>query len=92
MNDGFRKFRIDAGSMKIIENGPNVTHMALLGLKICQNECQRGCEFNGHPPDTIKPHEKSKWLISGQPGNGEKIIEKVLYQTPDNGLSGPDVT
>ena len=56
VNGGFRRSRIHAGSMKIMENGWNMTHMALLGLKLGQNECQRGCEFNGHPPDTPKPH------------------------------------
>ena len=60
--------------MKIMENGSNMTHMALLGLKLGQNECQRGCEFNGHPPDPLKPHKNSKWPISGQPGNGQKIV------------------
>ena len=46
--------------MKIMENGPNMTHMALLGLKLGQNECQRDCEFNGHPLDRPKPHKKIK--------------------------------
>ena len=57
---GFGRSRRDAGSMKIMKNCWNRTHMVLLGLKLGQNECQRGCEFNGHPPDPLNPHEKLK--------------------------------
>ena len=59
-NACFRRSRMHAGSMKIMENGRNMTYMALLGLKLGQNECQRGCEFNGHPPDPLIPHKNIK--------------------------------
>ena len=68
VNGGFRRSRRGAGSMKIMENGPNMTHMALLGLELGQNECQRGCEFNGHPPDPLKPHRKFKMADFGPTG------------------------
>ena len=55
VNDGFRRSRLDDGSLKIIEDGGNMTHMADLGLKLGQTEFQRGSEFNGHPPDPLKP-------------------------------------
>ena len=72
VNGGFRRFRIDDGSMKIMENGWNITYMALLGLKLGQNECQRGCEFNGHPPDTLKPHIRFKMADFGPTGERPK--------------------
>ena len=71
-NACFRRSRIHAGSMKIMENGRNMTHMALLGLKLGQNECQRGCEFNGHPPDPLKPHKKFKIADFGPTGERPK--------------------
>ena len=88
-NACFRRSRIHAGSMKIMENGRNRTHMALLGLKLGQNECQRGCEFNEHPPDPLKLNKKFKMADFGHPGNGQKIIYKILYQTPDQPLRRP---
>ena len=38
VNADFKGSRIDAGSMKIIENGRNTTHISLLGLKLGQSE------------------------------------------------------
>ena len=68
VNVGFGRSRIDTGSMKIMENGRNITRMALPGLKLGQNECQRGCEFNGHLPDLLKPHKKFKMADFGPAG------------------------
>ena len=73
-NACFRRSRMHAGSMKIMENGRNMTHMALLELKLSQNECQRRCEFSGHPPDPYYLIKKSKWPISGHPMKGQKNV------------------
>ena len=72
VNARFRRSRIHAGSMKIIENGRNMTRMALLGLKLGQNECQRSCEFNAHPPESPKPHKKIKMADFGPAGERPK--------------------
>ena len=86
---GFKRFRIHAESMKIMENGRNMTHIALLGLKVGQNECQRGCEFNGHLPDPLKPHKKFKMTNFGPTGERPKNHIKILCQTPDQPLKRP---
>ena len=46
--------------------------MAVLGLKLGQNECQRGCEFNGHPPDSPKTSYKFKMADFGPAGERPK--------------------
>ena len=68
VNASFRRSRIHAGSMKIMENDRNMTHMALLGLKLGQNEWQRSCEFNAKPPESPKPHKKFKMADFGPTG------------------------
>ena len=72
VNAGFGRSRIHAGSMKIMENGQNMNYMALLGLKISQNECQRGCKSNGHLPDPPKPNRKFKIADFGPTGEWPK--------------------
>ena len=52
--------------------------MALLGLKLGQNECQRGCEFNGHPPDPLKQNKKFKMADFGPTGERPKKCIKNL--------------
>ena len=92
VNASFRRSRIHAGSMKIIENGRNMTHMALLGLKLGQNECQRSCEFNAHPPESPKPHKKFKMTDFGPAGERpKKSCKKSYIKLPINRLSGPYV-
>ena len=73
VNEGFGRSLVDTGSMKIMKNGRNMTHMALLGLKLCQNECQRTAEFNGQPPDPhphthIEKHKEFKMADFGPAG------------------------
>ena len=69
---GFGRSRRDTGSMKIMKNIRNRTHMAFLGLKLGQNEYHRGCEFNGHPPDPAKPHKEFKMVDFGPTGERPK--------------------
>ena len=77
INGGFRRSRIHIGATKIMENGRNMTHMALLALKLVQNECQRGCEFNGDPPDPPTPHEKFKMADFGP--SGERPNNRIKH-------------
>ena len=86
---GFRRSGIHAGCMEIMENDRNRTHMALLGLKLGQNECQRGCEFNGHPSNSLKPLRKFKMIDFGLAGGRPTNHIKILYETPDQPLKRP---
>ena len=88
-NACFRRSRIDDGSLKIMENGWNMTRIALLRQKLDQCECQRGCDFNGHPPDPPKPHRKFTMSDFGPTGERQKKCIKMLYQTPDQPLGRP---
>ena len=72
VNAGFGRSRINAGSMKMMENGRNMNHMALLGLKLGQNECQRRREFDGNPPASPKPNKRFKMADFGSVGERQK--------------------
>ena len=89
VNCCFRRTRIHAGFMRIMKNGRNMTHVAFLELKLGQNECQRRCEFHGHPPDPLKPHTKFKMADFGPTGERQKKYKKSYIKLPINRLSGP---
>ena len=68
-----------------------MTHMALLGLKLGQSECQRGCESNGHPPDPPKPINIQNDRFRADRGTAKESYKKSYNQLPINRLSGPYV-
>ena len=57
VDGGLRRSWIHAGCMKIMGKSWNITGIALLRLKLGQNQWQCGCVFNGHPPVPLHPNK-----------------------------------
>ena len=89
VNAGFRRYRIHVGAMKwwkMLRTWP-IWHFS--GWNLVKINVRGAVSSMDTLPTPFKPMKSSKWLISGQLGNGQKIVYQIQYQTPDQPLKRP---